>query len=298
MKNFLQSLSIVSSILTLLIFTIGCNAENPICTTNFCAIGEVFPRSELDTANFSEVDIDDSVIFATLVGVPTPVETIPPDPIQTAPNTPVDSVALSDIVRNVANGGKKYIGETVTITAPVDFAFETFFTLYTNNDTVNFFVRSPDNPNKLTRFKEGLTYTLTVEITEISPPNETRDWYSIRSNIDRNAPIDNQSPMNVTVNQVVSNVASGGTRYLGKTIKVTATVKFSNADLAGTGLALATNNTNVSWAVIYTHDKTTLNAFRKKQSYTFTLFVHKIDPPDPLKQRDYYSVFCIFVSGR
>ena len=43
-------------ILALLILTIGCNAENPICTDNFCAIGEVFPRSELDTADFSEVD--------------------------------------------------------------------------------------------------------------------------------------------------------------------------------------------------------------------------------------------------
>ena len=26
---------------------LGCSAENPICSTNFCAIGEVFPRSEL-----------------------------------------------------------------------------------------------------------------------------------------------------------------------------------------------------------------------------------------------------------
>ena len=52
---------------------LGCSAENPICSTNFCAIGEVFPRSELEEGQaFSEVDIDDSVIFATLVGTPIP----------------------------------------------------------------------------------------------------------------------------------------------------------------------------------------------------------------------------------
>ena len=85
------------------IFTLGCSAENPVCTTNFCAIGEVFPRSELEDGQaFSEVDIDDSVIFATLVGGTTPVPVKTPHP---------STVGIDMIVADVANKGEKYLGK-------------------------------------------------------------------------------------------------------------------------------------------------------------------------------------------
>ena len=286
MKLFTFSLFVIA-----VIFSFGCNAENPICSTNFCAIGEVFPRSELEDGQaFSEVDIDDSVIFATLVGT-TPVETTPVE-------TPVaDSISFDDIVTDAAAGGTKYVGQTVTITAPVQFKFETFFSLFTNDDTVSFIVSSPDVPDKLTRFQESLTYTLTVEITEISPPDDNFDTYGIRSNIDPNSPIENKPPISVTVNQVVSDVAAGGTKYIGKTIKVRAIVLIDNAGLNNTGLALTTGNTDVVWAVVYTRDKTLLNSYRKGQSYTFTLFVDAIKPPDPIKEVDYYTIFSIFAGA-
>ena len=51
MKSILKP-AVMLIVFAILILTIGCSAENPICTTNFCAVGEVFPRSELDTANF------------------------------------------------------------------------------------------------------------------------------------------------------------------------------------------------------------------------------------------------------
>ena len=76
MRFFTFSLFVIA-----VIFTLGCSAENPICTTNFCAIGEVFPRSELEDGQaFSEVDIDDSMIFARLVGGTTPVPVKTPQP--------------------------------------------------------------------------------------------------------------------------------------------------------------------------------------------------------------------------
>lgn len=108
MKLFTFSLFVIA-----VIFTIGCNAENPVCTTNFCAIGEIFPRSELENGQaFSEVDIDDSVIFATLVGGTTPVETNPV--VQT---TDTNDVTIADIVADVASNGvnSSYKDQTVTI---------------------------------------------------------------------------------------------------------------------------------------------------------------------------------------
>ena len=289
MKLFAFSLFVIA-----VIFSFGCNAENPICSTNFCAVGEVFPRSELEDGQaFSEVDIDDSVIFATLVGT-TPVET---QPVEPTPVVATPAVDLTDIVANVAVGGTKYVGKTVTITAPVQFKFETFFSLFTNDDTVSFIVRSPDAPDKLTHFQESLTYTLTVEITGVSPPDDNFDTYRISSNIEPNSPIENNPPISVTVNQVVSDVAAGGTKYIGKTVKVRATVLIDNAGLNNTGLALTTGNTDVVWAVVYTHDKTLLNSYRQGQSYTFTLFVDAIKPPDPIKQVDYYTIFSIFAGA-
>jgi len=100
MRFFTFSLFVIA-----VIFTLSCSAENPICTTNFCAVGEVFPRSELEDGQaFSEVDIDDSVIFATLAGGTTPVKTTPP----TLPPG-VESVELSTIVGDVAAGNTSYI---------------------------------------------------------------------------------------------------------------------------------------------------------------------------------------------
>lgn len=84
MKFFAFSLIVIAAV-----FMFGCSAENPICSTNFCAVGEVFPRSELeDGQTFGETGIDDSVIFATLVGGGPPVETTP-----VATTLPPDDVA-------------------------------------------------------------------------------------------------------------------------------------------------------------------------------------------------------------
>ena len=161
MKPFTFSLFVIA-----VIFTIGCNAENPVCTTNFCAIGEVFPRSELEDGQaFSEVDIDDSVIFATLIGG-TPIEATPIQP---------DTTTFANIVADAAAGGTRYVGQTVTITAPIGYVLETAVSLVTKNELVNFYVKSPDAPEKLDALTIGKTYQFTLEITSIAPPDEKFD---------------------------------------------------------------------------------------------------------------------------
>ena len=104
MKFYTFSLILIA----ILIFSIGCHTENPICSTNFCAIGEVFPRSELEDGQaFSEVDIDDSVIFATLAGGDTPVKNAP-----VATTLPFDDVTADE-----------HTFEPVEVTGKIDWDF-------------------------------------------------------------------------------------------------------------------------------------------------------------------------------
>ena len=111
MKLFTFSLFVIAAL-----FTLGCSTENPLCTDNFCVEGEIYAKSELAEGQaYGDLPINDAVIFATLAAGTTPVETTP---VETAP---ADSVSLEAIVADVAAGGTTYVGETLTITAPVQF---------------------------------------------------------------------------------------------------------------------------------------------------------------------------------
>ena len=281
MKNFLQSFPIVAPILTLLILTIGCNAENPICTTNFCAVGEVFPRSELDTANFSEVDIDDSVIFATLVDIPQPVEVAPIEPdIQTAP---ADSVALADIVADVARNGTNsvYKGQTVTITGAVDFTFKATatrnsgITLHTHNKQIVFFVNDDEGVDDLAHLANGSTYTFTLLISDVKPSSSNPEKTNIWSDAKKRPSKANVDIETVTMAQIVSNVARGGKQYLGKTIKVRATVSFALLKTSGL-ISLSTNNANVGFNILDTQNPENLSRYNSNVAYNFTLYIYDI----------------------
>ena len=274
----------------------GCEAQNPVCTENFCFVGEAFPRSELEAGQeFSEVDIDDSVIFATLIGTPTPVETtpIPQQPTQPAiAETPqINNVLFADIVSDVASGGTKYLDKTVKITAPVFAILESGVALASPDESVNFYVKSPDNPAKLAQFQNGKTYRFTVEIYQIAPPNLDYDTYAVFSDLDTNADIKKIDPIRVGVKKVVDDVVSGGTKYIAKTVKVTANVAFS----AENGISFTTNNASVSWVVISHNKDLDFRRYRENQSYTFTILIWKVVPPDV--SRDYYRIDSIFIEA-
>ena len=123
MTDILKSLLfyvLMLSAFALMIFTFGCNTENPLCTDNYCVEGEIYPRSEL-VGDFSLLAVDDSVIFATLVTGTQPVEVNP----QTQNPTPPTPVALEGatqttidaIVSNTLSGGNRFEGTVVELTA-------------------------------------------------------------------------------------------------------------------------------------------------------------------------------------
>ena len=109
----------------------GCETVNPICSDNFCVVGEVFPRSEIGDREFSEVDVNDSQILAILVGTPQPATT----EFSTV-------VTIADIISDVADRGTQYIEETVTLSATVNLNLtddeQEAITLVTNNENIAF----------------------------------------------------------------------------------------------------------------------------------------------------------------
>ena len=186
MKNFIQSMMIVMIMLVMfivLMFTIGCSTENPLCSDNYCVSGEIFLRSQLlEGEEFSEIDVAESQLLAAFAN------TTPQTPVQTLPDAVDTDVSLMDIINDVANGGEKYLNQTVTITATVVFKSDdgTGITLYKNANIVqaveeraNLSVISLDDPIPLAKYSVGNTYTFTVLIRTILPPTENRAFYSI-----------------------------------------------------------------------------------------------------------------------
>ena len=181
MKHITFSLFLILSV----IFSfLGCEAQNPVCTDNFCFVGEAFPRSELEAGQeFSEVDIDDSVIFATLIGTPTPVETQPVEvnPQTQNPTNPTQATleganqtTIGAIVSNTVLGGNRFEGTIVEITAVVDLLDDEneWLTLDTNNPNATFYVNAYGDLLEgtfKTPFIEGNSYTLQLYIQEQEP---------------------------------------------------------------------------------------------------------------------------------
>ena len=259
-----------SLLLTLAIFSIGCNTENPLCTDNYCVEGEIYPRSEL-VGDFSLLAVDDSVIFATLVTGIQPVETTPVNPIQ----TPVgDSTTLADIVSDVASGGTRYSNKIVTIVGVVESAFESGTrTLVTNNDDVTFYIANRSDASLLAGYQEGKSYTFTLYIAGISTPDEDFDWYAVWGRLPKNNEINS-----VIFADIVSNVASGQNAHLSKFVKFTATVS-NDASVFTTDdtISLSTNNSDVLFFVWnHTFPPKIMGKYKSGVSYTFTVFIEKI----------------------
>ena len=269
----LYTLSLILTVI--LIFSIGCNAENPICSTNFCAIGEVFPRSELDDNQpYSEVDIDDSVIFATLIGGTTPVETIQP-PAKTTP-VPVETnkvvnTTIAAIVNDTASGNKNFEGKLVELTATVRwisgdsgaFAFDT------NNDNVRFFVSASGDSREGTfdqAFIVGRSYTLRLYV-EMQQQDAVRGGHNIWS-----YPVDDI--IKTTVNAIVSNTVANGTRFEGKVVEVTSVIK--NVFANGVNFMTLENDQNIPFHVTPFGDfdrKRFSRTFIEGNSYTLHLYI-------------------------
>ena len=271
MRLFTFSLFII-----VVISILGCSAENPICSTNFCAVGEVFPRSELEDGQaFSEVDIDDSVIFATLVGTPIPDQPTTPATQETEP----ESTTVSSIVSDVAAGGTRYTNKIVTIQGTVESVFESGTrTLVTNNDNVTFYVRNQTKPELLDSYKEGGTYTFTLFISGIDPPEEEFNWYAIWGVMPKQADV-----LSVDFADVIESVSQGSEEYLNRFIMFTATVKNPASIFTSDTISLVTDKDNVIFFVRNrTYPPEIMGKYQQGQSYKFTAFLERISVSEVL----------------
>lgn len=162
---------------------LGCEAENPICTPNFCAVGEIFPRSELEpNQEFAEAPIDDAQLV-TLIGR-TPETPTTPTP-ETPDTSQFDDVQMPALVRNVINGGQRYNQQIIGITAEISH-FHVNQTYLKTNASVEFvieFSSSMDPMLKSYKSAEkadpGKQHTFTLFIRGISPPDTGTDHYIV-----------------------------------------------------------------------------------------------------------------------
>jgi hypothetical protein len=257
-RFIVYGIMLLSLVMSVVLF--GCEAENPICSENFCVVGEVFPRSEIGDREFSEVDVNDSQILAVLVGTPQP------------PTTEPDAeVTVADIISDVANGGTQYIGETVTLTATVHAnltdAGQEAITLLTNNEKINFFVTSFNETRSLANYEEGNSYTFTLFIKDIRESTATPGITNIWSH-------ETELDPEVTLSDIIADVEAGGTTHVHKTVIVTGVVIWKSDD--GTTVVIS-SDINVEDTAFFVTNRAGFDAsYQVGSSHTITVFIEGI----------------------
>ena len=294
MKNFLQSMLIVLImfiVFVAMMMTIGCSTENPLCTDNYCVEGEIYPRGDLD-GDFSQIAIDDSVILATLVGVPTPVEVNP----QTQNPTPPTQVTLEGatqttidaIVSNTLSGGNRFEGTVVEITAVADFVDDDneWIALETNNSDVVFYVNAygDDTEGTLkTLFVKGKSYALQLYIQDQEPDN------AIVENAIWSYPVDDI--IDTTLSNIVSNTLADDKDFEGKVVNITAMVNYVST--TNRAMTLETSDTSIRfWAYAFgdIFEGAFQKTFIKGNSYNLQLYIREQDSEAEIKTIRSYLV--------
>ena len=276
----MKYLTLILFALAIVVFA-GCEAQNPVCTHNFCFVGEAFPRSELEAGQpFDEVDIDDSIIFTKIITWETPI------PRPATQEKQPDSGTLADIVADVAAGNKTYAGKMVTITATVTRDVSTFnnrdaIALNTNNEDVVFFVSSDGNPKLLENYKVDESYTFDLFVLNITDPDPDFPQHGIFAGY-------STARISASINTVVADVAAGGRSYISKIVSLTGIVESPAEVFIDTSdtISLLTNNTKVIFFVSnWTASPNIMAKYKKGSSYDFDVFIRTID-----KRGDNYYV--------
>ena len=171
--------AILTILLVLIAMLIGCETTNPLCTDSFCIV----PR---DNVEGDIIEIDETKLIALIAktsdATPTsPVETIP------AETTPAASPTLADIITDVAAGETTYLNQTVTVTGYVVWKndvgdviviYRNANFLEANQEDAGFYILSKVDGDFLefASYRVGSSYTLTLTINSILPPegNQTR----------------------------------------------------------------------------------------------------------------------------
>ena len=265
---------LLTLVMVLITILFGCESQNPICSENFCLEGEIFPRSEIGNREFSEVDIDDAVIFATFANttLTTPAtEPIPVD-IDPTPKEGITKTTIATIVSDTLAGGTRFEGTLVELTGTVDWIAEDddALTFKTNNPDIDLFVRAYGDLAEGTfknAFTTGETYTVQLYI-------EAQEFGGTFGNNVWSFPI--EDIVNTTVGNIVSDTLANGKAFEGKVVEITATVRFI-ADDNGY-MTIEANNDDVRFTVNPSGDileGTFKRTFITGESYTLQLYIRE-----------------------
>ena len=172
-------------LLVLTTLYLGCTAENPVCSENFCVIGEIFPRTDLEDSEyseFSEVDVNDARIIAVLTGTETLTTPEEPTRPRAEPSEPeVSRVNLEDIVVNALGGGRDYVGKIVYVKAKFQVPRLPGQQLRVRTGTsVRFYIDDSGNSAHIQDPIKNWEYDLVIRIRDISSPiNDEENYYTI-----------------------------------------------------------------------------------------------------------------------
>ena len=224
-------------VLVLLASLLGCGTENPICTEVFCLV----PREDV-TGEITEIDDAKVLTLLNTLAVDTP-----------EPEAVDNTGTLADIVSDVASGSMTFVGQTVRITAVAWINYSHVPTvnvrgigLYTHNSKVSCIVQDADGVNDLHSVDTGATYALSVNITEICPNTTDPDKMTIYANLVTPPEKTEVAIQDVTITEIVTDVANGGTGYLKSTVRLRASVLIDTVSLKNNqGLVLQTDDDTV-----------------------------------------------------
>ena len=268
------------AILVLMAVVMGCGTENPICTDAFCIVSRESVEGDV-------TEIDNAKVLAL-------IDTL-------AVDTPDNTGPLAEIVADTEAGGTAYLDETITTTVTIsadhaEFENKGYITIIIPSYYSEFYITDAGTPANMDMFRKGWHYDVRLKIYRIRKYEE-HEGYQINSlvvgdyaDITEIPP----TPINVTLDDVVSDVVSGGFRYLGKTVKVDAFVNWVSD--SGGAITISEDGSfhdTVSFFIFSHDDPVALEGYENKDQDTFTVFIDHILPPDVVN--DKYAVYSEFI---
>ena len=230
------------------------------------------------------------------------------------------TVPFTDVVNDVEAHGtnSKYKGQTLKITAAGRIAgrftaltLKPAIELFTHNDKVRFFIEDSEYnialntgnyyseymKSDLAHIRPHTTYTFTLSIQNISerPTARGAHFFTIWADVPEHTEPANIEVINTTLEEVVANVSADSENYVGKTVRLQATVSLDMLyELQGVvdrgidpellmlkdgRMTLSTHNRNVVFWVIDdmgSFGAINLQKYNNNQVYTFILYIESI----------------------
>ena len=270
-------LPMLMSVLVLLM-AVGCETLNPLCNSDWCVEGRVYPRSELDVAVFDEVNVSTGDVLGVLGNA--------------TPQTHKDDI-LAHIVADVESGGTAYLDQSITTTVTIrtdnaEFERKGYVTIIVPSHTTSFYIVDTATPANMDRFKKGWLYMLRLNIYRITYSAEYDD-YRIFSTLDKTLSITESPPTPIfaDLDDIITDVAGGGLKWFGKTVTFDAVVSDVFPD--GGGVTLSTSLDAESDTLFFYFDDAldTTNTKRGDRG-TYTTFIYVLSDP---RGRGEYSIF-------